>query len=111
MKEEKALAKLSPQQPELKRSLDGQIVLEEEEYIECLSYILKRDFFPLLARSAPLAYTNPLGTPGARPTTMSTPNNPPAIASKINLDMSLDDFQAAYTTEDNSSYPLILNRF
>lgn len=131
------------------RSLNRQVVLEEDEYTEALSQIIARDFFPSLVHldatndyldalrakdpqlihasvrrleelSTPMtgrsAYTfqTPSQTPyaaGPSETPMRTPRGeePPTKRPRYDTNMSLDNFQARYTSEDNSSFTQILD--
>ncbi|KAH9486811.1 Splicing factor ESS-2-like protein [Psilocybe cubensis] len=134
---------------EPQRSLNRQIVLEEEEYTEALSKIIARDFFPSLAhldatngyldaletrdphlinasvrRLEDISFTPRTSTRGWTPA--RTPSQTPYGASaetplrsvrgepaqkraRYDTNMSLDDFQARYTSEDNSSFTQILD--
>lgn len=132
--------------PAPERSLNRQVVLEEDEYTEALSKIIARDFFPSLVHlDATNEYLDALhsrdptlidasvrklqeisSTPtprrgrswdsqtpyGAGPsdTPLRTPRGEPA-AKRVRYDteMSLDSFQAKYTSEDNSSFTEILD--
>ncbi|KAG5353373.1 hypothetical protein C0989_007518 [Termitomyces sp. Mn162] len=132
------------------RSLNRQVVLEEDEYTEALSQIIARDFFPSLVHlDATNNYLDALrtrdphlihdsvrrleqinSTPGpssVRPlhpqsfsrtpygletsdTPLRTPQGePPTKRPRLNTDLSLDAFQAQYTSEDNSSFTQILD--
>ena len=143
------------------RSLDRQVVLEEDEYTEALSHIIARDFFPSLVHldatnnyldalksqdptriQATVRRLEEIDTPvtnqrrganfGATPTpyggrgTYDTPLRTPCDSDrygaddgegggpfpkrrKFDADMSLDDFQAKYTSEDNASFLEILD--
>ena len=129
------------------RSLNHQVVLEEDEYTEALSEIIARDFFPSLihldatndyldalhSRDPHLINTsvrklqeiNSTPTPRSRGQTLSdtpyyaggrsdTPLRTPrgelsAKRRRYDTDMSLDNFQAKYTSEDNSSFTDILD--
>ena len=129
------------------RSLNRQVVLEEEEYTEALSEIIARDFFPsLIHLDATNDYLDALhsrdphlintsvrklqeinSTPTPRPrgqtlsdtpyyagrqsdTPLRTPRGEPsAKRRRYDTDMSLDNFQAKYTSEDNSSFTDILD--
>jgi len=117
------------------RSLDSQIVLDEDEYTAALSSIIARDFFPSLAyvNSANDYSRNPhllsqdfdasptTNRPDAfRQTPAHTPlfsnltetpfsSSVPHKRARYNVDLSLDDFQARYTSEDNSSFTRILD--
>lgn len=75
--------------PQVERSLNRQIILEEDEYTEALSHIIARDFFP-----STLSLTN---------------GEPERKRAKYDKDLSLDTFQARYTSEDNSSFTQILD--
>ncbi|KAJ7235898.1 nuclear protein DGCR14 [Mycena haematopus] len=127
------------------RSLNRQVVLEEDEYMEALSNIIARDFFPSLVHlDATNGYLDALrsqdphlinasvrrleeigATPLQRP--MQTPGRTPYAAgpsetplrrgdgpsaakrARYDSDLSLDSFQARYTSEDNSSFTQILD--
>ena len=119
------------------RSLNNQIVLEEDEYTSALSQIIARDFFPSLVGTEYLESQKPLqglsetatqqtpfqlgDTPVMRPgdTPYFPVHNEEGPARKkrkvekkdggIDTDLSLDDFQARYTSEDNASFTSILN--
>ena len=128
-----------PSNPTQQRSLNNQIVLEEDEYTAALSQIIARDFFPSLVGTDYIESQKPsrglsdtaisiqqtplqLGdTPFMRPG--ETPcfpihNDEGPVRKKrklekeeggVNTDISLDDFQARYTSEDNASFTSILN--
>jgi protein DGCR14 len=118
-------------------SLNKQIVLEEDEYTEGLSRIIARDFFPTLNHltaandylsaldsqdpslinssirtlqelgPTPLVrhgQQTPLRTP-ARNSSQSGPNK----RRRYDDDLSLDEYQARYTSEDNASFTEILD--
>lgn len=141
------------------RSLDRQVVLEEDEYAEALSHIIARDFFPSLVHldatnsyldalktkdpaqiqatvrrleeiSTPFtnrrsgvaagATPTPYGGRGTYETPLRTPydsdrygdgeeDEPTLKKRKFDTDISLDGFQAKYTSEDNASFLEILN--
>ncbi|KAJ7181780.1 nuclear protein DGCR14 [Mycena crocata] len=126
------------------RSLNRQVVLEEDEYMESLSKIIARDFFPSLVQlDATNEYLDalrsqdphlinasvrrleevgatpqrPLQTPSRTPygmgpaeTPLRTPRGEPAAKRpRYDTDLSLDNFQARYTSEDNSSFTQILD--
>ncbi|KAG8927160.1 hypothetical protein FRC02_008429 [Tulasnella sp. 418] len=130
------------------RSLNKQIILDEDEYTAGLDYIIRRDFFPSLA---PLEATNSYlsalesrdpaliqasvrrlaelekATPtprtrgrsmGSTPyvnwpsdTPLRTPSTSTTSQKKLPFDpsLSLDAFQAKYTSEDNASFTEILD--
>ncbi|KAK7694867.1 hypothetical protein QCA50_002055 [Cerrena zonata] len=140
-----AVASSSSQPP---RSLNRQVVLEEDEYTEALSHIIKRDFFPSLSHldatnsyldalksndssliqasvrrledlNTPLTrrsrqtWQTPSQTPyrmGPSETPLRTPigEEPPLKRLRYDTEMNLDEFQARYTSEDNSSFTQIL---
>ena len=143
------------------RSLDRQVILEEDEYTEALSHIIARDFFPSLVHldatnnyldalksqdptriqetvrrmeeiNTPVTKRRGGKTVGATPTphggrgTYDTPLRTPYTSDqygtddgegdeplskrrKFDTDMSLDNFQAKYTSEDNASFLEILS--
>ncbi|KAI0331932.1 hypothetical protein GY45DRAFT_534511 [Cubamyces sp. BRFM 1775] len=132
------------------RSLNRQVVLDEDEYTEALSHIIKRDFFPSLVHidatnnyldalrsqdptliqasvrrledlQTPASHrSRPWQTPSQTPyggghleTPLRTPRGEdgeaPAKRARYDTDMSLDAFQARYTSEDNSSFTQILD--
>lgn len=131
----------------IERSLNRQVVLDEDEYTEALSKIIARDFFPsLIHLDATNEYLDALhsqdpslitasvrklqvlsGTPtprrgrgwdaqtpsnaGPSETPLRTPREgePAHKRPRYDTDMSLDDFQARYTSEDNSSFTEILD--
>ena len=129
--------------PQVERSLNRQVVLEEEEYTEALSHIIARDFFPsLIHLDATNEYLDALqardphlinasvrrleeidSTPllsKKRRTQSLTPYNissqtpridgePERKRARYDKDLSLDSFQARYTSEDNSSFTQILD--
>jgi len=148
----------SPQTDAPPRSLDRQVVLEEDEYTEALSHIIARDFFPSLVHldatnnyldalksqdpariqatvrrmeeiNTPVTNRGGGATVGATPTpyggrgTYDTPlrtpyqyrggngegGEPLPKRRKFDTDMSLDNFQAKYTSEDNASFLEILS--
>ena len=135
-----------PSTPAPTRSLNRQVVLDEDEYTAALSHIIARDFFPSLVHldatndyldalrshdteridatvrrleslSTPAAWRTPAQTPyaaGPSDTPLRTPREPgepgepPEKRARYATDMSLDAFQARYTSEDNSSFTQIL---
>lgn len=137
----------SSSQPE--RSLNRQVVLDEDEYTEALSHIIARDFFPSLVHldatndylealsskdpqliqasvrrletlSTPVSrrerpWQTPSQTPyasGPSDTPLRTPRErgePPEKRPRYDTSLSLDGFQARYTSEDNSSFTQILD--
>ncbi|XP_006454429.1 hypothetical protein AGABI2DRAFT_214479, partial [Agaricus bisporus var. bisporus H97] len=142
----------------LERSLNEQIILEEDEYTAALSHIIARDFFPSLVhldatngyldavrsrdpnliaasvrRLEEVSDTPVLGssrrrgrrpvhqTPGQTPYA-SFPSDTPYLHTadedgdeptvkrpRYDTTLSLDEFQARYTSEDNSSFTQILD--
>ena len=133
-----------PSTPAPTRSLNRQVVLDEDEYTAALSHIIARDFFPSLVHldatndyldalrshdteridatvrrleslSTPAAWRTPVQTPyaaGPSDTPLRTPREPgepPEKRARYATDMSLDAFQARYTSEDNSSFTRILD--
>ncbi|KAH9847377.1 nuclear protein DGCR14 [Lenzites betulinus] len=144
---------LTPQTPSSSqatssRSLNRQVILDEDEYTEALSRIIKRDFFPSLVHidatnnyldalqsqdptliQASVRRLEDLQTPVPRPRPWQTPSQTPYAAgpsdtplrtprgdgeapakrARYDTDMSLDAFQARYTSEDNASFTQILD--
>ncbi|KAH8835192.1 nuclear protein DGCR14 [Flagelloscypha sp. PMI_526] len=125
----------------LKRSLNRQTVLDEDEYTAALEHIIARDFYPSLVHldatneyldalqsqdpsridasvrrmgniqselATPLGKT-PLNWTGATPLRAGWDGEPPAKRRKYDASLSLDDFQARYTSEDNASFTEILD--
>lgn len=132
------------------RSLNGQEILEEDEYTAALSGIIARDFFPSLnhldatnsyldalqsqdpqrvaasvrrlhdlstplpsgssLRAAATPGRTPFGLAGETPArTSDSANFFVNKASRFNADLSLDEFQARFTSEDNASFVEVLN--
>ena len=139
-----SLTKSEPKStPQVERSLNRQVVLEEDEYTEALSHIIARDFFPSLIHldatneyldalqardphlinasvqrldeisSTPLLSTRrriqPLTPYGISSQTPRTNDEPERKRARYDKDLSLDTFQARYTSEDNSSFTQILD--
>jgi protein DGCR14 len=135
-----------PATPVPERSLNRQVVLEEDEYTAALSHIIARDFFPSLVHldatndyldalnsrdphlinasvrrlqeiNTPVPTTRPWQTPshtpygaGSSETPLRTPRGEgPSKRPRFDTNVSLDDFQARYTSEDNSSFTHILD--
>lgn len=118
------------------RSLNNQLVLEEDEYTSALSQIIARDFFPSLLGTGYLESQKPPQEPSDTPTQQTPfqlgetpfmrPGETPYLPihdgegparkkrklekpdGRVNTDLSLDDFQARYTSEDNASFTSIL---
>ncbi|OBZ89844.1 Protein DGCR14 [Choanephora cucurbitarum] len=109
------------------------IVLDEDTYTEAISLIIERDFFPHLAKlraqqnyleaqkngtfsdlqDATRALHNADTTPVTR--NSSQPVNfylerEPLIEKRVNLNLSLDQFQTLYTSEDNASFTDLLEK-
>lgn len=130
------------------RSLNRQVILDEDEYTAALSHIIARDFFPSLAHldatnsyldalhsrdphlinasvrhleqisntprtSHRALYQTPSQTPytaGPSDTPLRTPHSEGSNKRpRLDADLSLDSFQARYTSEDNSSFTQILD--
>ena len=137
-----------PETPVPERSLNRQVVLEEDEYTTALSQIIARDFFPSLVHldatndyldaldsrdphlinasvrrlqeiSTPATnrrrgpWQTPSHTPyglGPSDTPLRTPRDEaPSKRPRYDTNLSLDNFQARYTSEDNSSFTHILD--
>ncbi|TFK57155.1 hypothetical protein OE88DRAFT_1619106 [Heliocybe sulcata] len=138
---------MSPPGSPPSRSLNRQVVLEEDEYTAALSQIIARDFFPSLVHldatndyldalrsedpqlihasvrrleqlSTPATqrgrrWQTPSQTPyglGPSETPLRTPRGEPQTKrARYDTDVTLDTFQARYTSEDNSSFSEILD--
>lgn len=137
-----------PPTPAHGRSLNRQVVLEEDEYTAALSHIIARDFFPSLVHldatnnyldaldsrdphlinasvrhleqisSTPVTNRRaPYQTPSQTPYTAGPSDTPlrnpdgegPNKRPRLDASLSLDSFQARYTSEDNSSFTQILD--
>lgn len=137
-----------PPTPAHGRSLNRQVVLDEDEYTAALSHIIARDFFPSLVhldatnnyldaldsrdpnlinasvRRLEQISTTPLNnrrgpyqTPSQTPYTAGPSDTPlrnthsegPNKRPRLDASLSLDSFQARYTSEDNSSFTQILD--
>jgi protein DGCR14 len=135
----------TPSTPAPERSLNRQIVLDEDEYTEALSHIIARDFFPSLVHldatndyldalhssdphliNASVRRLQEISTPATRPpfqtpsqtpyglgpseTPLRTPRGEaPTKRPRFDTELSLDSFQAKFTSEDNSSFTQILD--
>ncbi|KAH9944095.1 nuclear protein Es2-domain-containing protein [Epithele typhae] len=96
--------------PRPARSLDRQVVLEEDEYTEALSQIIARDFFPSLVHlDATNNYLDALRSDDpqliqALPTPLRTPRSergePAAKRARFDTDMSLDAFTQILADEN-----------
>ncbi|KAH6917273.1 nuclear protein DGCR14 [Coprinopsis sp. MPI-PUGE-AT-0042] len=131
--------------PRAEKSLNRQTVLEEDEYLEALSKIIARDFFPSLVHldatndyldavsskdpkliqksvrklqqlsDTPLVSASRRGqfetprTPWGETPAGSSSSGRPSKRPKYETNISLDEFQARYTSEDNSSFTQILD--
>ena len=133
------------------RSLNRQVILDEDEYTEALSQIIARDFFPSLVHldatnnyldalrsddpqliNASVRQLQEISTPStSRYLPHQTPSQTPWAAgpsdtplhsaaagpseerplkrTRYDTSMSLDAFQARYTSEDNASFTQILD--
>ncbi|KAI8373803.1 nuclear protein Es2-domain-containing protein [Blakeslea trispora] len=109
------------------------VVLDEDTYTEAISLIIERDFFPHLAKlRAQQNYleaqkngsfsdlqdaTKALHNPDAAPTRSHNTQavnfyleHEPIIEKRVNLNLSLDQFQTLYTSEDNASFTDLLEK-
>ena len=89
-------------------------ILQEDEYLACMSYFLRRDFYPTLNPHDPLNLEDDDHYSTSRRSTKrsSTFQSSTNIADKYKLDRftSVDVFQSVYTSEDNASFEEMLNR-
>ncbi|KAJ1515560.1 DiGeorge syndrome critical region protein 14 [Coelomomyces lativittatus] len=102
------------------------IPLEEDVYTEALSHVIERDFFPdLKILNAEASFLDALdsqdliqirlqkerleniGRPVSPPTLVSTFNEDEHVL--VNTQLSIDQFQAKYTSEDNASFHHLLD--
>ncbi|OLL21630.1 Protein DGCR14 [Neolecta irregularis DAH-3] len=97
--------------PPLKKLKRPAVVLEEDEYIEALSKIIERDFFPQLAElRAYNEYMDALQSKNAvwiesSARRLANPEQPKEKdTEKYDMSKRLDTFQAMYTSEDNASF-------
>ncbi|RCI02262.1 DiGeorge syndrome critical region protein 14 [Rhizopus stolonifer] len=111
------------------------VVLDEDTYTEAISLIIERDFFPNLAKlRAQQDYleaqrngtftdlqeagkalrqvdANPLKTKRDGQQSINFyVENEPRIEKRVNLNLSLDQFQTLYTSEDNASFTDLLEK-
>ncbi|KAG5439993.1 hypothetical protein PCK2_000685 [Pneumocystis canis] len=104
--------------PSIQKQRYAPNVLEEEAYQQALSDIIKRDFFPDLLEMEEnekieknlresTIYHDPVIENTSEP---HLKNENPSKQSDITHSMSLDQFQALYTSEDNASFIDILNQ-
>ncbi|KAI8884876.1 hypothetical protein K501DRAFT_293758 [Backusella circina FSU 941] len=109
------------------------IVLDEDTYTDAISFIIERDFFPNLAKvKAQKNYLEAQQSGGLADLTQAgkalhelenrkaqkNENNQvnfyfedePFLEKRVNLTLSLDQFQTLYTSEDNSSFTELLEK-
>ncbi|CEP14498.1 hypothetical protein [Parasitella parasitica] len=112
------------------------VILDEDTYTEAISLIIERDFFPNLAKmKAQQNYLeaqnhgslSELQEAGKTLHTISTQNktiqsrepdqpinfyneDEPNVEKRVNLNLSLDQFQTLYTSEDNASFTDLLEK-
>ncbi|PJF17433.1 Aspartate aminotransferase [Paramicrosporidium saccamoebae] len=92
------------------RTLRKRKVLSEDEYLAQLSAILKRDFFPNLAKlEAQYEYLTAMERSDltALRAAAARLNNPSTVQAP---EMSVDDFQMRYVTEDTAGFEELLER-
>ncbi|KAG1473278.1 hypothetical protein G6F56_001039 [Rhizopus delemar] len=109
------------------------VVLDEDTYTEAISFIIQRDFFPNLAKMKAQQKYFQAEQSGSfvdlqnASKTLQNLNRPKKekdsnisvnyyfeekqeLQERVNLDLSLDQFQTLYTSEDNSSFTEILKK-
>ncbi|SAL97304.1 hypothetical protein [Absidia glauca] len=109
------------------------VILDEDTYTEAISHIIERDFFPHLAkmkaettlhearmngdvdqlRQAKLMLSQLTSEPDDQvPVQVQNYYDPQQsdLAKRINLQLSLDQFQTVYTSEDNASFTDLLEK-
>ncbi|KAI7863790.1 nuclear protein DGCR14 [Spinellus fusiger] len=109
------------------------VVLDEDTYTEAISHIIERDFFPNLGKlkahqnyfaaqdkgslvelqQAEKALRDLTRTPKEQTDTPSQNfyhQDAPTLTDKVNLNLSLDQFQTLYTSEDNASFTDLLEK-
>ncbi|KAI9592089.1 nuclear protein Es2-domain-containing protein [Syncephalis fuscata] len=103
-------------------------ILEEDVYTEAVSKIVERDYFPTLSAmkqyerrlnvelatlkgtKLPTELLNSPHTNTIVPIVTPSTVNPVPKDDTVNISMPLDAFQSKYTTEDNDSYPCLMER-
>jgi len=89
-------------------------VLTEEKYLDAVSTIMKRDFFPdlerLEAQDAFLSAMERADLAGIRLAAEDLTNRKSKRRSRLD-NLSLDEFQSRYVTEDNASFEELLYRW
>ncbi|KAI9264426.1 nuclear protein Es2-domain-containing protein [Sporodiniella umbellata] len=94
------------------------VVLDEDTYTEAISFIIQRDFFPKLAKMKAQQSFILAEQSGSFSDLQEAKNvsvnfyfeQNPELENRVNLNLSLDQFQSLYTSEDNSSFTEILEK-
>eukprot|EP00301_Raphidiophrys_heterophryoidea_P009840 c14844_g1_i1.p1 GENE.c14844_g1_i1~~c14844_g1_i1.p1 ORF type:complete len:456 (+),score=95.91 c14844_g1_i1:56-1369(+) len=110
MSQQLAMAPPKPRTPKRK-------ILDEDTYLACLEHIIKRDFFPSSTRDQDARQLVQPGTPASSIFAPPSPS-PSSVSSSFStrtrtvpkLEMSLDNFLAQYTSEDNASFDKLLEK-
>ncbi|KAI8063524.1 nuclear protein Es2-domain-containing protein [Gongronella butleri] len=91
------------------------VVLDEDTYTEALSHIIQRDFYPKLAKMKAEAAYHEARLAGDRQQVkritdllIQLHKDETDLAKRVNLQLSLDQFQTVYTSEDNASFDDLL---
>ncbi|KAF2196527.1 hypothetical protein GQ43DRAFT_445026 [Delitschia confertaspora ATCC 74209] len=101
---------LMPPPPAPKRIKRPAKVLEDDEYVDRLSDIVKKQFFPdMVRREALIEYVDALRSKN-RAWISEAEEKLEEVMAKVEPDMSLGAFQANYTSEDNEAVYQIMDK-
>ena len=92
-------------------------VLSEEDYLTCLSYLLRRDFYPNLDPLTTSSFSDILSSSVRSSTVTSSRRtsqrlSPAEVVAKHGIQelRSVDEFQSRFTSEDDASFNSLLRR-